>query len=68
MLNQITNKIKRFFNKEQRILYKAGYITECFDLTTEGQAELNAIVREKFMEELIKSAKEKIAEEEYKAK
>ena len=59
---------KKVFNKEQRTLYKAGYITECFDLTIEGQAELNAIVREKFMEELIKSAKEKIAEEEYKAK
>ena len=68
MLNQITNKIKRFFNKEQRTLYKAGYITECFDLTTEGQAELNAIVREKFMEKLVKSAEEKIAEEENKKK
>src|SRR3990167_4691300 len=59
MLNTLTNKIKRFFNKEQRVLYRADYITECFDLTVEGKTELDAIVRAKFMEDLVKSAEEK---------
>ena len=62
-MNTLTNKIKRFFDKKQQTLYKAGYITDCFDLTTEGQAELNAIVREEFMTKLLKSAEEKIKEE-----
>ena len=62
-MNRLTNKIKRLFNADKRTLYKAGYITECGDLTPEGKQELDYILWEVNEKELVKLAEEKLAEE-----
>lgn len=62
-MNRLTNKIKRLFNADKRTLYKAGYITECGDLTPEGKQELDYILWEANEKKLVKLAEEKLAEE-----
>ena len=62
-MNILTNKLKRLFNKDLQTLYKAGYIDECGDLTSEGREELDFILRDDNMEKLVASAENKIEEE-----
>lgn len=62
-MNKLTNRLKRLFNEPQRILYKANYIDECGDLTDRGDEELAFLVRDRFEEELVNSAKADLEEE-----
>lgn len=62
MLNELTNALKRLFDKEQQVLYRAGYIDAQGQVTGEGREELEAISLEANKEKLVASAQEKIAE------
>ena len=49
---------RRFFSPSLKTLYKAGFIDKDNELTDEGRESLEAIVLDKFMEELLKEAEE----------
>jgi len=63
MLNKITSQIKRLLDPEKQTLYKAGYLDNCGNITTEGWEELKYLVLVDYQKELLKLAEGKIAEE-----
>ena len=66
MLNVLTNQIKRLLSPSKQRLYRAGYIGQCGELTTEGREELTSILLDANEDAMVKLAEEKIAEEEKK--
>jgi hypothetical protein len=63
-MKTLTAKLRRFFNDNQKIQFKAGYIDECNELTDKGGEALFIILREKFDAELTALAKEDSDEQE----
>ena len=62
-MQKLTNRLKRLFNPNQQIQYKAGYRDECGALTSAGRDALDLIMEIHFDDELTKSAEADIAEE-----
>jgi cytoplasmic iron level regulating protein YaaA (DUF328/UPF0246 family) len=63
IMNKITSQIKRIFNPSLQKQYKAGLIDNCGNLTISGEAELKALLRDKFNTEFTKIAEDIIKEE-----
>jgi len=63
IMNKITAKIKRIFNKDFQAQYKAGIIDDKGDLTSDGKIELDELIRTDYEEKLTIRAKEIIKEE-----
>ena len=64
MIAELTNHIKRIFSPSKQTLYKAQYLDYCGQLTEEGKRELFELLLEKFEDDMVKLAEEKIAEAE----
>lgn len=62
-MNKLTSKLKRLFNPSLAKQYKAGLIDDCGNLTSQGQEELNELIRDFFDKQLVEKAEEIIKEE-----
>ncbi len=61
-MTTLSNTAKRMLNPELRQLVKAGFLTTSLQLTSEGLDVLHSLLLEDKMDEMVKAAKEVIAE------
>ena len=62
-MNILTSTIKRLFNKNKQIQYRAGFIDNCGTMTQLGREEFDAILQDAHEDEFTATAIEKIKEE-----
>ena len=63
IMTRLSNTLKRILSPNHKLLHKAGFLDSELDITEEGRIALTSIVLQKYEEELVVLAKEKIEEE-----
>jgi hypothetical protein len=61
-VRKLSATLKRVLNPQMQVMYKAGFIDDTLELTSEGKRELRALTYAKFEAELAERAKEVVAE------
>jgi hypothetical protein len=62
IMNKINNFVRSIIDADTQALIEAGYVSECLNLTEDGEDELIAILFAERKAELVKLAKAKVAE------
>ena len=65
-MNKLTALAKRFLDADTKKLIKAGLLNKDLSVTSQGEWEINALLIQKYKEELVKVADEIISERESK--